>query len=186
MLILRLGVVAICVGITVYQGYSCTEKYIGKPVTTEESLKSVAEFPELRMSVCKQLTVQECSAPEGSFFSMFNDYNDYEEEECVFAKGTVPNYAASYDEFWAEHTLKNKTKDDDGDEEDDKIPYKIVDFIRLMEVWNKSKNDWDVLVDGEFTDESLFRIQFDVHHIHFKAVLFVSPKLPKLSFLTKS
>ena len=49
-----------CLCVVVYQGYRSTDKYIGKPVTTEESLMSVAEFPELRLSICKQMTIEEC------------------------------------------------------------------------------------------------------------------------------
>ena len=30
--------------------------------------------------------------------------------------------------------------------------------MKEMEVWNKSKNGWDVLVDGETTGDSLFRL----------------------------
>ena len=139
--------VAICVSITVYQGYSCTEKYIGKPVTTEESLKSVAEFSDLRLSICKQLTIEECTTETSfSFASLWssNYYYEYEEADCTFPDGVVPNYASSYDQFWAD--LDNR-----------KVSYKIADLIKEMSVWNKSTNAWDVLVAGDITDDNLFR-----------------------------
>ena len=131
--------------ITVYQGYSCTEKYIGKPVTTEESLKSVSEFPDLRLSVCKQLTIEECTTHAPQYNSnFFSNYYEEEEEGCTFPDGVVPNYASSYDQFWAD--LDNR-----------KVSYKIADLIKEMSVWNKSTNAWDVLVVGDITDNNLFR-----------------------------
>ena len=113
-----------------YQGYSCTEKYIRKPVTTQESLKSVAEFPDLRLSICKQFSIQECRAPDIPD-NIFNEYIYEFEEDCVFPRGSVPNYAASYEQFWTDLENRKLTKKTtDGDEvyvETDirKVPHKI-------------------------------------------------------------
>ena len=145
--------------ITIYQGYSCTDKYIGKPITTEESLKSVAEFPDLRLSVCKQLTIEECTTPAPLYnFNFFSySYYEYEEEvedeECTFPGGVVPNYALSYDQFWEDLETRQLT-------------FKIQDLIKEMSVWNKSTNEWDVLVGGEITDESLFRLLLNAFFLY--------------------
>lgn len=139
-----------CLCVVVYQGYRSTDKYIGKPVTTEESLMSVAEFPELRLSICKQMTIEECKVSPVSYtYNIFDQsyYTAYEYEygdECVFPDGVVPNYAMSYDQFWA-------------DLERREVSFRIADLVEDLSVWNKSTNAWDVLINGKFTDESLFR-----------------------------
>ena len=144
-----MGVVTTCLIIVAYQGYICTTKFMDNPVTTEESLKSVDQFPNLKLSFCTQLTIEECTSSSLEYFDIFSSYSYsefLENQDCTFPDGVVSNYALNKAEFWADLDIR-------------KVSYHIEDLVQEMKVWNKSRNAWDVIVGigREFTYESKFR-----------------------------
>ena len=49
---------------TVYYGGLCTQKYISDPVTVVDEIVPLESLPPLKWSVCKQVTLTDCSFQE--------------------------------------------------------------------------------------------------------------------------
>ena len=84
----RIGVVICSITATVYYGGLCTQKYISNPVTVVDEIVPMETLPPLKWSICKQVTLTECTSPvennlyyyEYYFFSSNSYYIDYEDE----------------------------------------------------------------------------------------------------------
>ena len=64
----RIGVVVCSIAATVYYGGLCTKKYISDPVTVSTEIVPLETLPPLRWSICKPVTLTDCSFKESYDF----------------------------------------------------------------------------------------------------------------------
>ena len=146
--LLRLGVVAVCVVITLYQGYQCTRKYMNQPESIELKIKNIESLPTLQYSVCKRFWIRECTVSSLSQSMSAADYYYYygyeKENECKYEIGEMPNFASSYEDFWKDLVLWNE--------------HKLSSFIREISLWNVDENNWETLYKYSQNETKLFRM----------------------------
>ena len=71
---------AICVSITLYHGYECTNKFISNPATITEESVQLEEMHAIQWTLCQQFTIGDCIFEEGGYFSLFGDSPSWEPE----------------------------------------------------------------------------------------------------------
>ena len=82
---------------TVYYGGLCTQKYISDPVTVVDEILPLESLPPLKWSVCKQVTLTDCSFQEDYDFwsgsittSTGQNNNDYLTLSSSYINGAFP------------------------------------------------------------------------------------------------
>ena len=138
---------SICISLTVYHGYGCTNKYISNPSTINDDVVHLSDLPPIHWSICKQFTVGACVAGtlvDDFSFLFHNDYYyDKPEEECVYQFNTIPNHADGEKDLWS---LQN---------------FKVETMVKKIDVWNETTDSWQTIytpsVLAEEQDDNLFR-----------------------------
>ncbi len=125
---IRLGVVSICISITVYHGYGCTEKFVSNPATVNDETVPLNELPPLQWSICKQFVVKACRViPMVTSGGRFTENIEY---VCFLEDGEIPNHSNTTSLYWEQ--LQEK-----------KERYGIIEFIKEIDIWNRSSFTWE-------------------------------------------
>ena len=48
-----------CISITIYKGYQCTEKFIANPTTINDEVLGKDDIPPIQWSMCQKFTITE-------------------------------------------------------------------------------------------------------------------------------
>ena len=153
---IRLGVVSICISITVYHGYGCTEKFVSNPATVNDENVPLNELPSIQWSICKQFVVMACTdtlldktgGDGGDFGSLFAQFDNDETEieyVCNLDDQQIPNHSNTTSFYWEKLTERNQN-------------YVISDFIAEIDIWNRSSSTWEPIYFSKIADyKNLFR-----------------------------
>ncbi len=143
---IRLGVVSICISITVYHGYGCTEKFVSNPATVNDENVPLNKLPPLQWSICKQFVVMACTdtlldktgGDGGNFGNLFAQYDNDETEneyDCNHLIGQIPNHSNTTS-FYLEKLTKRTEF------------HRITDFIAEIDIWNRSSLAWEPIYNS--------------------------------------
>ncbi len=157
----RCGVVTLCISITNYHGYGCSEKFVSNPATVNDETVPLNELPPLQWSICKQFVVTACTdtplfegGREGEFSdggeyvygSLFAQFDETEiEYVCNLRDQQIPNHSNTSSFYWRKLTERGQN-------------YEINKLIAEIDIWNQSSFTWEPIhVSKDTKFQNLFR-----------------------------